>query len=161
VCQSTSAASTATEPQSKNKRKKQSIINNHLQFSLPVPVAVGFGVPGASALLHRFKELVHESQRGVVQKGLEVVWKRAGVVYVQNALLGRAGRSQGWLRSCRHRFKSGFSPAQAVGPATGLRRPRGAAGPVLRSFKLRGITGAQASTTNKQGSNTQKKPPRV
>lgn len=49
------------------------MINNHLQLSLPVPVAVGFGVPGASAFLHCFKELVHKSQGGIIKKGFEVV----------------------------------------------------------------------------------------
>lgn len=72
--QGTSAASTAA--------KHQKAIDNqasaHLQLSLPIPVAVGFGVPGASAFFHRFEELVHKPQGGVVEKRLEVVWKRRG-----------------------------------------------------------------------------------
>lgn len=71
----------ALPPQPPNDRNKnQSTINNHLQFSFPVPVTVRFGVPGASTFLHRFKELVHKSQGGIVKEGFEVVWKRGGVV---------------------------------------------------------------------------------
>lgn len=38
----------------------------HLQLPLPIPVTVGLRVPGTSAFLNRFEELVDESQGGVI-----------------------------------------------------------------------------------------------
>lgn len=123
--------------------QKPSIINNHLQLTLAVPVAVGFGVPGAPAFLHCLKELVHKAQGGVVEEGFEVVWERGGVGLVQNLLLGMSRRMDhfhGLLWSC-----GGCNPGYAA-----LQRPLGSVHLAVRSFKLR-IKGAQASTRQKLG----------
>lgn len=122
-----SAASEPLRPPTRSKTKhtrthtqKPSIIDNHLQLSLAVPVAVGLGVPGAPAFLHCLKELVHKAQGGVVEERFEVVCERGGGGLVQNLLLRmsrRRDRFHGLLRSCERLFGGGCNPAHAAGAA--------------------------------------------